>query len=159
MRAKRCTRCKRLRHPGDYYTSTSGRGGLSSQCKECIIAVVRARREREPEKLAIYERARWEREERKAAVKASLAKARVRDPERFARYQREYQARFPERRKARMMVGNALKRGVLVRSRCEVCDAPFAQAHHDDYSKPLDVRWLCTTCHGLRHRKERKEIG
>jgi hypothetical protein len=35
---------------------------------------------------------------------------------------------------------------------CEECGAPKADAHHDDYSRPLDVRWLCETCHGAEHR-------
>jgi len=38
---------------------------------------------------------------------------------------------------------------------CEQCGAPNAHAHHDDYSRPLDVRWLCRTCHGIEHRKIR----
>lgn len=28
------------------------------------------------------------------------------------------------------------------------------QAHHDDHTKPLSVRWLCTRCHGV----ERKAV-
>lgn len=63
----------------------------------------------------------------------------------------------------------AIQQGVLKRQPCEVCGAngTFAdgrsevQAHHDDYNKPLDVRWLCQKHHHEWHKnntpKERKE--
>jgi ribosomal protein S27AE len=55
--------------------------------------------------------------------------------------------------RARLAVTHAIERGTLVREPCEACGREPAQAHHDDYSKPLDVRWLCSTCHGIEHRK------
>lgn len=30
------------------------------------------------------------------------------------------------------------------------------QAHHDDYSKPLEVRWLCVPHHALHHKQLRQ---
>jgi len=41
-----------------------------------------------------------------------------------------------------------LKRGKLNRGPCEVpgCDRP-AQMHHEDYDKPLEVRWFCRQHH------------
>jgi len=27
------------------------------------------------------------------------------------------------------------------------------EAHHDDYSKPLDIQWMCTSCHKRHHAK------
>lgn len=49
------------------------------------------------------------------------------------------------------LVNLAIKRGDLVRGACEVCGAPDAHGHHDDYSKPLEVRWLCTAHHSEQH--------
>jgi hypothetical protein len=51
------------------------------------------------------------------------------------------------------------KRGKLMKVPCEKCGSPRSQMHHDDYSKPLDVRWLCRPCHMALHRElERQKL-
>lgn len=47
----------------------------------------------------------------------------------------------------------AIKSGKLTRLPCESCGATKSEAHHEDYSKPLEVKWLCRKCHGAAHRK------
>ena len=44
---------------------------------------------------------------------------------------------------------------VLEKKPCEVCGSEKVDAHHDDYLKPLDVRWLCRKHHMQVHRKFR----
>lgn len=48
-------------------------------------------------------------------------------------------------------VHSALRSGRLLKpKRCARCrKARKVQAHHDDHAKPLEVRWLCSRCHGL----------
>ena len=63
---------------------------------------------------------------------------------------------------AQNMVEYALRIGVLVRpSSCEECGSipgemkdgrTKIQSHHDDYNKPLEVRWLCQECHHQWHK-------
>jgi hypothetical protein len=48
-------------------------------------------------------------------------------------------------------VRNALVKGSLVRGVCEVCGVPKVEAHHEDYNKPLKVRWLCRKHHREWH--------
>jgi hypothetical protein len=78
------------------------------------------------------------------------AEKRQRNPAAVARSEAR---RDPVRLRAKQLVRNAIRRGDLTRKPCEVC-GDRAQAHHDDYSKPLVVRWLCTVHHGYEHRKE-----
>ena len=59
---------------------------------------------------------------------------------------------YRQRQKAYIATQNALKRGILRPQPCEVCGEEKAQAHHDDYTKPLDVRWLCVRHHNEWHR-------
>lgn len=54
------------------------------------------------------------------------------------------------KRTANRAVAEALRDGQLVRQRCEVCRSRRAEAHHDDYEKPLDVKWLCRFHHRRR---------
>ena len=56
-------------------------------------------------------------------------------------------------RAAHHQVEYALANGSLLREPCEVCGAEKVDAHHDDYSKPLSVRWLCRKHHLEHHRK------
>ncbi len=63
-----------------------------------------------------------------------------------------------EKIRARVLVKIALKRGWLKEGPCEKCVGAATNiyacklvAHHDDYSKPLDVRWLCYKHHIERH--------
>jgi ribosomal protein S27AE len=48
-------------------------------------------------------------------------------------------------------VRKALRDGELVRQPCVRCGNPQALAHHEDYSEPLVVVWLCYSCHQIRH--------
>lgn len=73
--------------------------------------------------------------------------------------QKEWALRNPEKGRATSMVTRAVKLGELTRLPCEVCGGLPAQAHHDDYSKPLDVRWLCKKHHDEHHVRRRKELG
>lgn len=50
-------------------------------------------------------------------------------------------------KKVHLAVERAIERGILKKQPCEVCSNPKASAHHDDYAKPLDVRWLCRKHH------------
>ena len=66
------------------------------------------------------------------------------------------QARDPIKQAARTLLGNAVRDGrVRKPENCQECGAGGRiEGHHTDYTKPLDVMWLCTLCHGLQHRKE-----
>ena len=56
-----------------------------------------------------------------------------------------------KRAKARSAFNHFMRDNHLDRQPCEVCGAP-AEAHHDDYNKPLEVRWLCFKHHREWHK-------
>ena len=59
--------------------------------------------------------------------------------------------------RARELVRHAITTGKLLKpDQCEQCsNTTNIQGHHCDYTKPLDVMWLCSKCHGLWHRKNK----
>lgn len=81
-----------------------------------------------------------------------------RTPEQARKYRAAYLAN-PENRlkqEVRMIFRDAVRYGKLLRQPCEVCGEAKTEGHHSDYSKPLDVRWLCRLHHIELHRGDPK---
>lgn len=58
------------------------------------------------------------------------------------------QRRWRDYNEAHSAVHSAKAKGELVKEPCEICGSKVrVEAHHEDYSKPLDVRWLCNNHH------------
>lgn len=65
----------------------------------------------------------------------------------------------PDKQAAKTEVMKAVRAGRLSRQPCEICSRDpkatdgrsLVQAHHDDYTQPLQVRWLCQKCHHREH--------
>lgn len=60
----------------------------------------------------------------------------------------------PEKVEAHRLFRNAINRGEIRRSKvCERCgrEPKRIVGHHTDYSKPLEVEWLCSACHREVH--------
>lgn len=71
-----------------------------------------------------------------------------------AEHVRRFKAKFPAKAKAHAIFRAAIAKGTIVRpDTCSQCGATGVQidGHHDDYSKPLEVRWLCQRCHHAHH--------
>lgn len=72
-------------------------------------------------------------------------------------YEREWKKRNPltgdakRRAVARNYANTYRRRGKLSPEPCEVCGVEDVEMHHDDYDKPLDVRWLCRQHHSDLH--------
>lgn len=117
-----------------------------------------------PEHVRALDRARYRRDKPKRR-KAMDAYASTHVGE-VNKTKRAWIDRNPDKRKANIAVGNALRDGKLVRGPCERaaeggCSTPgkrsHIQAHHDAYSKPLEVRWLCTAHHAEERTKEEND--
>lgn len=128
---KRCRKCSTERPLSGFYKHPAMADGHLNICKECAKAASKQN----------YE---------KAGGRPEYERRRFNDPERqvkLKQYRATSKANHPDKYKARNAVSNALRDGRLQRGACEVCGADKVQAHHDDYSKPLEVRWLCFKHH------------
>ena len=54
---------------------------------------------------------------------------------------------------ARYTTSNAIRLKLIIKGPCEVCGVvEKVEAHHDDYTRPLDIRWLCKLHHAEHHK-------
>ena len=155
---KKCFKCGFTKPLSEFYKHSQTLDGYFNKCKECTKKDVYKYRDKNIEKIKAYDRNRPNHKERLKANKERLLK----NPEALKKYkekQRQWGFKNKEKRNAHCKVARALLRGILIRPvKCEKCGAiEKIEAHHDDYSKPLEVKWLCVECHNQRH-KELREI-
>lgn len=53
--------------------------------------------------------------------------------------------------KARRQIEYRIRNGRLKQLPCSVCKLLPTEAHHPDYSKPLEIIWLCKEHHANQH--------
>lgn len=140
-----CSACRHALPADNFYPNTSNSNGLGSQCRKCHGMTSLATRD--PEKSADSNR---EYMHRARANNPDLFRHR----EKLAATERRRSGQDSQKRKARAILNRALLTGAICRpSLCSECSlGGIIQGHHHDYSKPLSVEWLCSKCHGKRHR-------
>lgn len=136
MDGKNCFKCNQWKPIDCFYRHPQMADGRVNKCKECNKSDVRANYIANRDAKLEYEKVRNKREERRS--KKSI-------------YHQRHKLKYPEKYIARVLVGNALRDGKMSKMPCAVCGCQKAEAHHDDYSKPLDVMWLCHYHHRMRH--------
>lgn len=150
-RKKQCKTCGGEKDLADFYAHPKASDGFDSSCKECRKEKVRANREAKADYYRAFDRKRYRDDpQRKAHCQAT---ARSENGQRLRKqWEARSREREPEKWRARNAVNNALRDGKITREPCFFCGSENRlQAHHEDYSHPLDVVWLCAGCHGKLH--------
>jgi hypothetical protein len=68
-------------------------------------------------------------------------------------YPYPYTDTYKQRQKVRRKLRYAVQKGILIRLPCIKCGQK-SEAHHPDYTKPLDVIWLCRLHHTELHKNK-----
>ena len=148
---KKCKRCHQKKSLDSFYKHKKMSDGYLNFCKEC-------KKNEQSKRTKIYQKdPEWQKKERERCrdrnIRLNYAQKYKPSDDKKREYVGRWQLKNPEKRKAHIAVGNAIRAGKLVRKPCEKCSSTKnIHAHHEDYSKPLDVRWLCAACHGKEHR-------
>lgn len=141
---RRCKKCGCTKPLDQFTVDSRKKFGRLHTCRECHQAYVRewSRKPVIKQRKRAYTVANRERQ------RVACARYRKKHPDRIKKTMEGWKQRNPERNRARWAVNNAVRDKRLKKGPCEKCGTTVkVDGHHDDYSKPLVVRWLCHTCH------------
>ncbi len=126
---KTCSKCGLVKDESEFWKDNSRRDKLYCWCKSCL----REYRQTEAGK--------------ESHSRGDKKYSQTKKGKEFRRkHDAEYRKANPEKIKARNAVNSALRDGRLFKEPCH-CGETNVQGHHEDYSKPLDVEWLCNKHH------------
>lgn len=155
MKTKTCFKCGIEKPLDDFYKHPQMADGHVNKCKDCNKKDVQENRNDNIEYYQEYDRTRGSLphrvDARKEYAQTENGHRRLNDSK------KRYTERNPDKKKAVVAVNNAVRDGRLIKQPCEVCGNPEAEGHHDDYTKMLDVRWLCDKHHKEHHKNLREK--
>ena len=134
--SKQCFKCKSTKPLSDFYRHPMMADGHVNKCKECNKFDNAINRCKKVEYYREYDKSR-------AKLKHRIELA--------DEVNRLYRLKDPRITKCANAVARAIRRGILTRHPCERCGSQKSLGHHESYSRPLDVTWLCQACHKARH--------
>lgn len=151
MEFRKCPACGQIleRTAEFFYRDKSRTDGLSSGCRECLRSSIRKWQANNPEKSKAIKQRATRLYDRRHAKQKMLAN-------------KEYRLKHPWVRLANVRVYLALQKGKIVKpGACEFCGTENTRllGHHEDYSKPYDVIWLCPSCHYQHHLKKKGALS
>lgn len=141
-----CKECKNPKTDDGFYLSNQ------ATCKECVKRRTRLNRAENIAYYRSYDRMRYRMDETRQEASKACGKTDA-AAEAKKRYAVRTRIENPEKYKARNRVNNSVRSGKVEKGKsCFFCEKVSGlQAHHPDYSRPLDVYWLCPSCHGKVH--------
>lgn len=155
---KLCVYCNQEKPESEFYK------GYGRKCKECSKRLVKEYRDKNAEHYREYERNRSNRAERVQKNKERLLWLKEHDYEKYRKQKTEANNRWRNKNEAKRIaegrLNDAIRFGKIIRPTiCPKCGVEgLIEAHHFDYSKPLDVIWLCSDCHHKLHVEKRREM-
>lgn len=141
---KVCKTC-RLSLPIDAFgIRKSEADGRNYNCLECAAAYQEEWKRNHPDRNREHKTRYWGKHRRRILDASRDVKLR---------WTREHKQAV----RAEGLLKRAVERGEVKRGVCEACGAVRVHGHHDDYAKPLEVRWFCSKHHRLHHARLVKE--
>lgn len=144
---KTCFKCGQKRPLTEFYAHPAMADGHLGKCKSCTKADVKLNYKVNRCHYVDYEKKRWPAKKAKDSARKQTAA--------YKEYKKKWRRENAEKQLAHNLVAKALRTGELVRQPCEVCNSFAVEGHHADYSKPLDVNWLCVEHHREEHSRIR----
>lgn len=152
----KCGHCQQWLTADSYYIDQANLNGLRACCKSCTSAGNKRRYRKDIEKSRAKSRAyRANNREMKAKHDKKYSQSEAGRVV-IVRASNKWAENNPAAKKAHRAVDHGKRMGSLITQPCEICGTEDdINAHHDDYSKPLNVRWLCRNHHREHHINER----
>jgi len=148
METRMCKRCGETKDFGDFEKHKQCRHGITYTCRACAVKIS-CQWAANNKRASLLIKKRW-RVLHPDKQKQVSREHRERNRDQLNARQREYERNNPHKKRAHACVRRALRSGKLVRpTKCQKCGSEKGgmQAHHEDYSTPLSVKWLCSMCH------------